>query len=151
MARQPWFFNLDVRRTALPAAGDGLERLAAVVDFELFRAELDVGLDVRIAPRAAGRRTMRSLCSRSGTGTRSCASWAGVARSRAGQGESGLFREQLTEAGAIERLFDCFVAVLRAAGYLVMDGQIVDAHVVEARRQARADGSRLTSGKSSAT
>jgi transposase, IS5 family len=45
-----------------------------------------------------------------------------------------LFREQLTRAGAIERLFERFDAVLRAAGYLAMAGQIVDATVVEARR-----------------
>jgi IS5 family transposase len=45
-----------------------------------------------------------------------------------------LFREQLTKAGAMERLFERFDAVLRAAGYLAMAGQIVDATVVEARR-----------------
>jgi transposase, IS5 family len=45
-----------------------------------------------------------------------------------------LFREQLTQAGAIERLFASFDAVLRQAGYLAMAGQIVDATVIEARR-----------------
>ena len=45
-----------------------------------------------------------------------------------------LFREQLTQAGAIERLFASFDAVLRQAGYLAMAGQIVDATVVAARR-----------------
>jgi hypothetical protein len=45
-----------------------------------------------------------------------------------------LFREQLTRAGAIERLFPSFDAVLRRAGYFAMAGQIVDATVVEARR-----------------
>ena len=45
-----------------------------------------------------------------------------------------LYREQLTKAGAIERLFAGFDATLRAAGYLAMAGQIVDATVVEARR-----------------
>jgi transposase, IS5 family len=41
-----------------------------------------------------------------------------------------LFREQLTRAGAVERLFQRFDAVLRAAGYLAMGGQIVDATVI---------------------
>ena len=41
MAGQPGFFDMDERLKALSAAGDPLERLAAVVDFELFRAELD--------------------------------------------------------------------------------------------------------------
>ena len=45
-----------------------------------------------------------------------------------------LFREQLTQAGAIERLFGRFDAVLRDAGYLAMGGQIVDATVIQARR-----------------
>lgn len=51
-----------------------------------------------------------------------------------------LFREQLTVAGAVERLLDRFDAVLNDRGYLPMGGQIVDATVVEARRP------RLTAG-----
>jgi transposase, IS5 family len=43
-------------------------------------------------------------------------------------------REQLTTAGAVERLFQRSDAVLREAGYLAMGGQIVDATVVQARR-----------------
>ncbi|TCW25580.1 transposase-like protein DUF772 [Gluconobacter oxydans] len=38
-----------------------------------------------------------------------------------------LFRERLTQAGAIERLFDRFDATLRNAGYLPMSRQILDA------------------------
>jgi transposase, IS5 family len=45
-----------------------------------------------------------------------------------------LFREQLTRAGAILRLFQRFDAVLRDAGYLALGGQIVNATVVQARR-----------------
>jgi IS5 family transposase len=45
-----------------------------------------------------------------------------------------LYREQLTQAGAVERLFERFNAALRAAGYLAMAGQIVDATVNEAHR-----------------
>jgi IS5 family transposase len=45
MAGQPGLFDLDERHAVLPAAGDPLERLAAVVDFELFRADLDAALD----------------------------------------------------------------------------------------------------------
>ena len=46
-----------------------------------------------------------------------------------------LFREQLTRAGAVRRLFDRFDAVLNDRGYLAMGGQIVDATVIEARRR----------------
>ncbi len=39
------FFDLDERRGALSKAGDPLERLSAVVDFEVFRPELDAALN----------------------------------------------------------------------------------------------------------
>jgi transposase, IS5 family len=45
-----------------------------------------------------------------------------------------LYREQLARAGATERLFARFDALLRAKGWLAMGGQIVDATVIEARR-----------------
>ena len=41
MAGQPGLFDLDERYTALSRTGDPLERLAAVVDFEVFRADPD--------------------------------------------------------------------------------------------------------------
>jgi hypothetical protein len=44
VADQRGFFDLDERYPALSASGDPLERLAAVVDFEVFRAELDRAL-----------------------------------------------------------------------------------------------------------
>ena len=45
-----------------------------------------------------------------------------------------LFREQLTRAGALMKLFDRFDAALTAKGYLATGGQILDATVIEARR-----------------
>jgi IS5 family transposase len=45
-----------------------------------------------------------------------------------------LFREQLALAGAAEKLFARFDALLREKGWLAMGGQIVDATVIEARR-----------------
>ena len=44
MADQPGFFDVDERYAALSAAGDPLERLAAVVDFDVFRPVLDTAL-----------------------------------------------------------------------------------------------------------
>src|SRR5689334_3430496 len=44
MAGQTGFFELDERYRALSAAGDPLQRLAKVVDFELFRGELEMAL-----------------------------------------------------------------------------------------------------------
>jgi hypothetical protein len=45
------------------------------------------------------------------------------------------FREALTNAGAIERLFELFDRELRSAGYLAMSGQLVDASIVAAPKQ----------------
>lgn len=44
MAGQLGFFDLSVRYEALSAAGDPLERLSVVVDFELFRGPLVAAL-----------------------------------------------------------------------------------------------------------
>jgi len=44
MARQAGFFDTDERLRALSAAGDPLDRLAAAVNFELFRPELETAL-----------------------------------------------------------------------------------------------------------
>lgn len=47
MSGQPGLFDLDERYLALSKTGDPLERLASVVDFEMFRVELDAALDQR--------------------------------------------------------------------------------------------------------
>ena len=44
MSKPPSFFDADDRLKALSEAGDPLERLASVVDFELFRPELEAAL-----------------------------------------------------------------------------------------------------------
>ncbi len=46
-----------------------------------------------------------------------------------------LFREKLTKCGAIKPLFERFDATLRAAGYIAMGGQIVDASLIAAPKQ----------------
>jgi transposase, IS5 family len=44
MADQPGLFDVGERLRALSAAGDPLERLKGVVDFELFRPDLQAAL-----------------------------------------------------------------------------------------------------------
>ncbi len=100
MVGQPGFFDLSNRYAALIAAGDPLERLASVVDFEVFRGPLIVAL--RRSDRGKGGRppfdpvmmfkilvlqALYSLSdeatgSRSRTGPRSCGSsgWGSMAR-----------------------------------------------------------------------
>jgi IS5 family transposase len=153
MAGQPGVFDLDERHGALSAAGDPLERLAEVVDFELFRAELDAALDR--SDRANGGRppydavlmlktlVLQTLYTLSDDQTEdqirdrlSFMRFLGLALRDPVPDAKTIwrFREQLTQADAIERLFARFDAALRDAGYLAMGGQIVDATVVQARR-----------------
>ena len=47
MRGEPGFFDIDERLKDLSAKGDDLERLRAIVDFEIFRADLE-----RAVPRA---------------------------------------------------------------------------------------------------
>jgi IS5 family transposase len=54
-----------------------------------------------------------------------------------------LFRERLTQAGAIEILFNRFDATLRNAGYLPMSGQILDATLVAAPKQRNTNAEKL--------
>lgn len=51
-----------------------------------------------------------------------------------------LFRECLTQAGAIERLFERFEVVVRNTGYLPMSGQILDATLGAAPKQRNING-----------
>src|SRR5512136_2773831 len=46
-----------------------------------------------------------------------------------------LFRQQLTEAGLIKRLFQEFDAFLEDKGFSARKGQIIDASIIEAPRQ----------------
>jgi IS5 family transposase len=44
MAGQPGFFDGDERLNALSAAGDPLDRLLRIIDFEVFRGDLEAAL-----------------------------------------------------------------------------------------------------------
>ncbi|MFT8809374.1 MAG: hypothetical protein ABF859_12990 [Gluconobacter sp.] len=60
-----------------------------------------------------------------------------------------LFRERLTQAGAIDGLFNCFDATLRNAGYLPMSGHILDATLVvdPKQRKTNAEKADLRAGR----
>ena len=153
MSGQRGFFDTDERLRWLSAAGDPLERLASVVDFELFRPELDAALGR--SDRARGGRPpydavlmfrilmLQTLYTLSDDQTEyqlrdrlSFMRFVGLALHEAVPDAKTiwLFREQLARAGAFERLFARFDAALAERGYLAMGGQIVDATIVEARR-----------------
>ena len=153
MTGQPGFFDQDERLQALSAAGDPLERLAAVVDFEGFGSDLMAALSR--SDRAKGGRppydpvlmfkvlVLQTLYTLSDDQTEyqlkdrlSFMRFVGLALHDPVPDAKTiwLFREQLARAGAVEHLFARFDAVLRARGWLAMGGQIVDATVIEARR-----------------
>jgi IS5 family transposase len=60
-----------------------------------------------------------------------------------------LYREQLVQAGVIERLFDDFDGHLKSQGYLAMGGQIIDASIVPVpkQRNSRAENARIKEGE----
>ncbi|MFZ6765213.1 IS5 family transposase [Pseudoroseomonas sp. WGS1072] len=154
MAGQPGFFDVDERYAALSAAGDPLERLAAVVDFEIFRPVLDA------APARSGRSrggrplydavlmfrilVLQALYSLSDEQAEfqlrdrlSFMRFAGFGLHQAVPDTKTiwLYREQLKQADAINRLFRRFDEVLAAKGYLAMGGQIIDATLIAAPHQ----------------
>ena len=154
MAGQPGFFDLSDRYEALSAAGDPLERLSAVVDFELFRGSLVAAL--RRGPRNKGGRppfdpvlmfkilVLQALYSLSDEATEFPIKDRLSFQRFLGMGLEGtvpdattvwLFRERLVKAKAIDRLFARFDAALKDRGYLAMGGQIIDATVVPAPKQ----------------
>jgi IS5 family transposase len=164
MRGQAGFFDVDERLKQLSAKGDNLERLSAVVDFELFRADLE-----RAVPRSDGSKggrppfdhvlMFKTLILQS-THNLSDERTEYLIRDRLsfmrflrlGLGDTvpdantiWTFREALTQARiggkpAIEVLFDQFNATLTAAGFLAMSGQIIDASIVAAPKQRNSDG-----------
>lgn len=158
MMGQPGFFDLGDRYEALSAAGDPLERLSAVVDFEVFRGPLVAALR-RGSRRKGGRPpfdpvlmfkilVLQALYSLSDEAAEFQIKDRLSFQRFLGLGLDGavpdattvwLFRERLVKARAIDRLFARFDAVLRDRGYLAMGGQIVDASVVPAPRQRNSE------------
>jgi IS5 family transposase len=158
MGRQPGFFDVEERYAALSAAGDPLVRLSEVVNFEAFRYRLDKAL--KRSDRAKGGRrpydavlmfkvlVLQALYNLSDDqaefqiGDRlSFMRFLGLGmHDKVPDAKTiWLFREVLTEAGVIDKLFSVFDAQLTESGYLAMSGQIIDATLVAAPRQRNTD------------
>lgn len=161
MVRQPGFFDVEERLRELSAKGDDLERMAALVDFAKFRMELE-----RAVPRADGTKGGRPafdqvlmfkillLQAMHGLSDERCEYLIkdrlsfmrflglGLADPVPDANTIWAFREALKRACAVERLFAQFDAMLRAAGYLAMGGQIVDATIVAAPKQRNTEAER---------
>jgi transposase, IS5 family len=168
MGRPAGFFDVEERLAGLSKKGDDLERLAAVVDFELFRPELERA--VPRADRAKGGRppfdhvlmfkvlVLQTQNNLSDEGTefylRDRLTWMrflglGLGDAVPDANTIWTFREALTKGGAIERLFERFDQELRSAGYLAMSGQLIDATIVAApkQRNTRAEKQAIKEGR----
>jgi transposase, IS5 family len=152
--RAPGFFDIDERLADLSAKGDDLERLTAVVDFELFRPALEAA--VSRSDRSKGGpppfdpvlmfkilllQAMHSLSDERAEylikDRLSFMRFLGLSRSDAVPDANTIwtFREALKKADAIDALFFRFDETLRSSGILAMRGQIVDATIVAAPKQ----------------
>ena len=150
----PGFFDLDARRAELSAKGDDLERVNALVDFEMFRPGLEAA-----APRAdrskGGRpsfdhvlmfkililQAMHSLsderCEYLIKDRLSFMRFLGLGLADAVPDANTIwtFRKAVKKACAVDALFQRFDEALRSDGFLAMSGQIVDATNVVAPKQ----------------
>jgi len=152
--RSPGFFDFDGRLAELSAKGDDLERVKALVDFEMFRPALEAA--VPRSDRSKGGRppfdhvlmfkvlilqTMHSLSDeRTEFLIKDRLSFMrflglGLADPVPDANTIWTFREALKRAEAVDGLFRQFDNALRASGFLAMSGQIVDATIVAAPKQ----------------
>lgn len=159
MGRQPGFFDLDYRYEQLSKFGDPLERLSDAVNFEAFRYRLDKAL--KRSDGARGGRpsydcvvmfkvlVLQALYNLSDEQAEfmirdrlSFMRFLGLGLKDAVPDATTiwLFREHLTQAKAMDKLFARFDKVLFEQGYLAMSGQLMDATIVAAPRQRNSDG-----------
>jgi transposase len=148
------FFDVDERLKRLSDLGDQLEVFQSAVDFEMFRPQLNAVLSysdgsqggrppfdpvmmfkilvIQAVNDLSDERTEFLINDRL-----SFMRFLGLSLSdRVPDARTiWLFREKLTKAGAIRGLFERFDATLRAAGYIAMSGQIVDASLIAAPKQ----------------
>jgi transposase, IS5 family len=159
MVGQPGLFDIDERLKDLSAKGDDLEQLNAIVDFEMFRPDLERA--VPSSDRVKGGRPpydhilmlkvliLQASHSLSDERTEylikdrlSFMRFLGLTLADRVPDANLIwnFREALTRARidgkpAIEVLFERFDAALTEAGFLAMGGQIIDATIVAAPKQ----------------
>jgi IS5 family transposase len=151
---QTGLLDWQIRFRQLDAGGDPLPKLKKLVDWERFRPELEAVRDKEHKSNA-GRKpfdvvlmfkvlVLQSLYNLSDEKIEfqirdriSFMRFLDLSLGDAVPDEKTiwLFREQLTEAGLIKRLFEEFDAFLGEKGFSARKGQIIDASIVEAPRQ----------------
>ena len=161
MVGQLGFFDIDSRLRELSANGDDLERISALVDFEVVRFDL-----VRAVPRSDGTKggrpafdpvlmfkilLLQAMHGLSDERTEylikdrlSFMRFLGLGLSEAVPDANTIwtFREALKRANAVDALFHRFDVTLKGTGYLAMGGQIIDATIVAAPKQRNTEAER---------
>jgi len=167
--RQAGLFGLSDHLKRLSAHGDPLEELGRIIDFEAFRPVLVAALAygdgskggrppydpvamlkvlVLAAQNNVADARMEYLIRDRLSWLRFLGFDLGAATPDANT--IRLFREKLTEAGALDAVFTDFNRQLKERGYLAMGGQIVDATLVAApkQRNTAAEKDAIKAGKS---
>ena len=166
---QTGLLDWHIRFQQLDAGGDPLPKLKKLVNWERFRPELE-GLRDKERKSNAGRKpfdvvlmfkvlVLQSLYNLSDEKIEfqirdriSFMRFLDLSLGDAVPDEKTiwLFREQLTEAGLIKRLFEEFDAFLEEKGFSARKGQIIDASIVEAPRQrnSRDENRQIKAGQS---
>lgn len=154
MARAPGLFDVDERLQRLSDIGDQLEAYAAVVDFEIFRADLvaalaysdgakggrppfDPVMMFKILVIQAQNNLSDDRAEFMINDRLSFMRFLGLGLTDKVPDAKTIwaFRERLSKADAIEALFAGFDLEIREAGYIPMSGQIVDASLIAAPKQ----------------
>lgn len=151
---QPGLFDIENRYESLSKFGDPLEKLKEVVDFEIFRPQLEEGLG--FSDRSKGGRppydsvlifkvlVLQTLYTLSDDQIeyqiKDRLSFMRFLDLHISQNIPDaktiwLYRERLSQKGLIEKLFASFDQALKDHGYLAMSGQIVDAAIISAPGQ----------------
>ena len=152
--QQTGFFDLDDRLKRLSDIGDQLEAYSAVIDFEMFRAELEAAVnygdgskggrppyDVVMIFKILIIQAQNNLSDDRAEflikDHLSFMRFLGLElNDRVSDAKTiWLFRERLTWAGTMKALFAAFEMALQDRGYKPVGGQIVDASLIAAPRQ----------------
>ena len=168
---QPGFFDADRRLEMLSAKGDPLEAIDKLMPWESFRADIEAVVLTPTAERKskAGRKpidaivlfrmlVLQALYNLSDeqieyqvrdrlSFTRFLA--LGI-EDRIPDGTTlWLFREKLSAAGVVEKLFERFDRHLQAKGYIARGGQMIDASIVAVpkQRNTREENDTVKAGK----
>lgn len=161
MSGQRGFFDLDARYAALSSVGDPLEKLNRLVDFEIFRPEIDAALkrsdgskggrppmDAVLMFKVLVLQTLYGLSDAQAEfqilDRRTFGRFLGLDDGDNAPDETTIwrYREALVRADAVDGLFARFDAHLKSLGYLAMGGQIMDASIIAAPRQRMTDEER---------